>query len=283
MKSNKGMTLVELIIAIAMLAMVITAIAGLMSSNTLTFKKQKSDVFVQNTAQETYNRLSDMIMQASEVEVDGWIVTGGSVAIKEVAGSKTVTIKKGKYDSEDDADKPEYYFQAYKSKTATNADEIYTNVFVKEMRIKFSVPLEKGGIPPALLGSLQTNHPEFFEGTKIKPGITDTCTATISFEENVMKYKLSYEYMSKYDTKDTDPDNLVFTDCINFITIGSEAIPGVRVQLDAENDAIGLEMHFAQKMKNSKKSDGSYPATGMEYNSDGMIKIRNSYVLMDAK
>ena len=71
MKSNKGMSIVELIIAIAMLALIMTAIAGIMSSNTLIFKKQKSDVFVQNTAQETYNRLTDAIMQAKEVEIYG--------------------------------------------------------------------------------------------------------------------------------------------------------------------------------------------------------------------
>ena len=64
---------------------------------------------------------------------------------------------------------------------------------------------------------------------------------------------------------------------------GGTAIPGICAKIDAENDSIGLEMHFAQKVKNKANDKGEYPATGMEYNSQGMTKIRNSFVLMDKK
>ena len=291
MKNNKGMSLVELIIAIAMLALVITAIAGLMSSNTLTFKKQKSDVFVQNTAQETYNRLTDAIMQAKEIEIKGFTLSGLSerpaligTSMGEVMGgtATAVSIKKGKFNPSVSGDKEEYYFQWYKDDMAATAEDMYKEVYITELKIKYSVPLEIGGVPAALQGIIKGNHDLYDTVTnKVKPGVTDTCTATYTFDENVVKLAVTYDYMSKYNTVTSDPDNLVFTDCLNFIDVGGTKVPGIRAKIDAENNAIGLDMFFAQKMKNQPKSDGSYPATGMEYESKGMINIRNSYVLYE--
>ena len=289
MKSNKGMSLVELIIAIAMLAMVMTAVVGLMSSNTLTFRKQKADVFIQNTAQETYNRIADAIMQAKVVEMKGYTLSGTPVFSGTAVGEKCgfsatpVTLKKGKYSSKVSGDKKEFYFQAYKKATATDADDMFTEVYLTELKIKYSVPLEVGGVPAAQLGPLKSDTSIYDNATgKFKPGANDICTATYTFNENVVSIKLEYDIMTKYNTDTSDPDNLVFTDCLNFTNANGTLVPGVKARIDAENGAIGLDMFFAQRTSRNQKTDESYPATGMEYISRGMINIRNSFVLMDA-
>ena len=71
-KSNSGFTLVELIIAMAVLAFFMTAVVSLMSSSILTNKKAKADITVSTTAQQTYNQLSDTIIQARNVVVIGY-------------------------------------------------------------------------------------------------------------------------------------------------------------------------------------------------------------------
>ena len=305
MKSNKGMSIVELIIAIAMLALIMTAIAGIMSSNTLIFKKQKSDVFVQNTAQETYNRLTDAIMQAKEVEIYGVTVSDtpayvptnigakkDSISTEYVVIRKTVpdgvtsetvqasdTINNNMIGKSFTPTKFKDYMSMGVAPGGTDLAE-YKDVYVLQMKIKYSVPLELAGLPDSVSGDA-----EFYGADgKFRKDLTDDCTATIAFENNVMKIKLEYDLMQKYNTNDSDEDNLVYTKNINYIVdSGDVAVPGVIAKIDAENESILLDMHFAQKSGEKQKEDGSYPGTGMQYDSVGMINIRNSYVLKDMK
>lgn len=66
------MTLIELVVAIAILALLGTAIVGIMGSNTSIFRKNKADIKVQTTAEETYNRITEDIMQAKYIYVEGY-------------------------------------------------------------------------------------------------------------------------------------------------------------------------------------------------------------------
>ena len=68
--NNKGFTLVELIITVAIMTLIGLAMVGIMSSNTVVFRKTKSDIDVQNIAQDTFNKISDDIMQAKAVFVE---------------------------------------------------------------------------------------------------------------------------------------------------------------------------------------------------------------------
>lgn len=67
--NNRGFTLVELIISIAILALIIVAISGVMFSNNNVFRKNKSDLDVQNTALDTLNVIENDVMQARHIMI----------------------------------------------------------------------------------------------------------------------------------------------------------------------------------------------------------------------
>lgn len=76
LNSNRGFTLIELIIAIAVLAFLMTAISSLMTSSLITNRKTQADIEVQTTAQETYNKITDALMQAKAIYVLGYTYSG---------------------------------------------------------------------------------------------------------------------------------------------------------------------------------------------------------------
>lgn len=73
LKNNKGVTLIELVVSFAILALLATAVIGIMNSNTVVFRKNKTDVTIQTSAQETYNKIYEEIMQAKYVYIEGYI------------------------------------------------------------------------------------------------------------------------------------------------------------------------------------------------------------------
>lgn len=77
--NNRGVTLVELVVALAVLAMLMVAVIMLMSNNTVIYRKTKSDISVQTSAQETYSTLQDSIMQAKYIELSGYTDTDSTI------------------------------------------------------------------------------------------------------------------------------------------------------------------------------------------------------------
>lgn len=69
---NRGVTLIELMVALAVLAMLMTAVIMMMSNNTVIYRKTKADINVSTTAQETFSALQDSIMQAKEMTIKGY-------------------------------------------------------------------------------------------------------------------------------------------------------------------------------------------------------------------
>lgn len=72
-KNDYGVTLIELVVAVAILALLGTAIVGIMGSNTAIFRKNKADIGIQKSAQETYNQLYEDLSQANYVYIEGYI------------------------------------------------------------------------------------------------------------------------------------------------------------------------------------------------------------------
>ena len=66
---NKGITLVELIIAIAIATIVITSIAFFMSNSSKNYKKVNEEVSLQMEAQTILNQLNDLILEADNVKM----------------------------------------------------------------------------------------------------------------------------------------------------------------------------------------------------------------------
>ena len=75
-KNNNGFTLIELIIAIAILAFLMTAVSSFMGSGVLSFKKAKADITVHTSAQDVYDSLTDAIMSANDIIIYGYLVQG---------------------------------------------------------------------------------------------------------------------------------------------------------------------------------------------------------------
>ncbi len=72
---NKGFTLVELIVALAVMSLLMIAVVGLMIMNTATNKRLKADSAVQSEAGELYESINDSVSQAKYIE----IYAGGKV------------------------------------------------------------------------------------------------------------------------------------------------------------------------------------------------------------
>lgn len=160
-KSNSGFTLVELIIAMAILAFLMTAISSLMGTSVLNFSKTKADIRVQTSAQDTYNKLTDTIMQANNIVLTGY--TTGSDVDFTVSG-KTIG-----------STSPELYFfvrdKKMKQEIISNPSLYGTDgasesnvklfseidssdtIYVKTLRIETSVPIDLNFVPGASLSS----------------------------------------------------------------------------------------------------------------------------------
>jgi prepilin-type N-terminal cleavage/methylation domain-containing protein len=69
-RDNKGYTLVELVISMAILALVSLTIASLMKTGTTTYKNAKSELDVQMDSQTLLAQINTMIMEANQVSYD---------------------------------------------------------------------------------------------------------------------------------------------------------------------------------------------------------------------
>ncbi|SEQ18117.1 prepilin-type N-terminal cleavage/methylation domain-containing protein [Lachnospiraceae bacterium NE2001] len=92
--NDKGFTLVELVVAFAILALIATGIIGIMSSNSVLFRKTKKDINISTSAQESYNKLTEDLMQAKYVYIEGGTCTSELVFPKTEPGSTSDTINK---------------------------------------------------------------------------------------------------------------------------------------------------------------------------------------------
>lgn len=354
LKSNKGFTLIELIVSIAILALLATAIIGILNSNTVIFRKSKADLSVQNTAQETYQKLSEEIMQAKYVYIEGY-TTAADVKFptNKVGSSTTASFTPVKllrqsdinlidlsastpiktYMSEltdeangeanaqaklamlSDAEKKRFnsfynsvrfmkkfeaeeyanFLTAIKALPAeassftpfndaslvtstvngSDTDITYGKVYVKKIIVQYAVPFDaKYGdradlLDPGNVEKFPTDYTSNPDNDKYRK---DYCRVTYEFDQNQMKVSYTYGAMKKLNTVVTD-DSDVFSKSLNYVKVdGSTSpatVPGVICYIDGNNDVIGLDMYFAER--------------SMSYTDNGMIYMRNSYVLHDSK
>ncbi|MCM1307654.1 MAG: prepilin-type N-terminal cleavage/methylation domain-containing protein [Butyrivibrio sp.] len=80
-KRNKGFSLLEVLVAVAITAIIATLLAAFISSGSRSFKKQSNSIDLQNMLQETSNKITDSLMEATSVTIKEqedalWIYTG---------------------------------------------------------------------------------------------------------------------------------------------------------------------------------------------------------------
>lgn len=269
--NNKGLSLIELIISLAILSMITVGIIGTMTSNTNIYRKSKQDIGVQNTAQFTFNKLGDSIEQADYIYAEGYVVKTGNTdelpvfsstkvgADYSVSSSAAPTLMKiVKNPAEDDADNVSVLGGKESGLTA------FTDPSVNG---KYFYPLK------IIIRRKETSYdPSNYSAGKL----TDTVVETYTFDENKIRYKEIYTTNQNMNTKtSTTSDQYAAPDLLaaelNYVKAGNSIpfIPGCRMKFDAESDSVAMTMYFADRSKS--------------YTSDGMVDIKNSYVLHDAK
>lgn len=333
---NKGYTLVELIVSIAILAFIGIAIGGLMSSNTVVFRKSKSELEVQTVAQDSYSRLSNDIMQAKSIYIEGY-KPGATVEFgnNTVGGNSSISVdesSRGYFLSDTDVNLISKYSGTVPD--GNTLETTYNSTMSKEERNKFNTYYYKlrymtdeertlyssfiscipSGVAYSSFETLKkyksdgtgsvskyefddiyvtkfiisylTPYEAKYDSSSNAPAGTtyDNCTVTYTFDNAVynsngaittkadkalVHIKTEYDYMDDIESDDT------FTDMINYRKSGDTIVPGVVVNVDSNNNAIGLKMYFAKALATGDN--------GRKYNSEGIITFRNSNVVKNAK
>ena len=292
-KSNNGFTLIELVIAIAMLAFIMTAVSALMGSSILSFRKTRSNISIQNSAQSIYDKMSDDLMQAKRVVIYGYeCSTDLNFDSAKPGDAASGTLSKYYYVS-DEAARNELMvkgisatdikvFSGYGSgPTAQDPISPSTKIYVEKMIIDLTVPLDE-------ITAVDTGSPSLVSGTRtdhiyggnvklnrigFKPtgdviyDVNDTLRATYTFDGKDMYLENRYALQTGKDDAASGAlsEKNLYSDVFNYLDASTDNITGCVVTVDYVNGAIGLELNIYDK--------------NMRHKTSGMVKLRNSDVL----
>lgn len=113
MKDNKGFSLVELLVSIAVGGIVLIVIGSFISSGTRFFNKQSDSLDIQNELQIASNRITDSLMEATSLIVKN----------EGESGNRIVTIYTGDFDDKESKIKPKCIVWDEKEKLLFVSDE----------------------------------------------------------------------------------------------------------------------------------------------------------------
>lgn len=304
-KNNSGFTLIELIIAMAVLAFLMTAVGTLMGSSIASHRKQKAEISVHTSAQETYNQITDSIMQAKEIVIIGYEVgtpydfakPGVDVGatpdlVCYVKSEEMKTFIKNNPSvygtSEAVSIDPANIRLFTEFDNAANANKTF---YVKKLAIMTSVPIDITCVPSGQIKEDTTAYYKLqdklsnlgVEQVKIEKTTTasgldalteyDNLVHIYTFEGNNMYYERQYSFMTTLNDMITPVGTSTKASCLyneglSYVSTsgtGAYDISACTAVIDADNGAIGVEIEFNNK--------------NMTYTTQGMINIRNSYVL----
>lgn len=295
--SNNGFTLIELIIAIAILAFVMSAVSAFMGVSVYNNRKAQADVVVQTTAQETYDSISDSFKQAKDIVIIGYPMTDADsddptyyfYASPGVVETKMVT-QPGSSTQVKQSSLKDKYFEAISDhngdaidtpeKTSVKTfDKVSTEkIVVKQIFVSYATKID--GAPTASF--TEETHSDFF-GNTFKVDVEtlssgkkvytadDVVTAIYTFDTfKVGNADKTYLYLEKVYAKQVTK-NIV--GLLDNKTLYANSLYGKNtstkapcvVNINATAGQISLTMEFEDK--------------GMTYSLDGLVNVRNSYVL----
>ena len=303
--NNKGFTFVELMVSIAILALIATAIVGVMSSNSLVFRKSKADLDVQNEAMDSLNQLENDIMQAKYIYIEAgsnkytcesdknFLITQTSHAIAGATGLTGID-----YTSTDSI------ITSLVKLSPTDLDDIYKKFKLSSdptgNRKKFDSYYNK-----VRYMSLQDR---IIYGAFVDSGIGDGTNNTfqslnkaddlnISTIKLVYPVKLSTPVIKTYTLDDgsTAVEKINYEACVVTYTVSGNTL---HIQKDYYDDSFSFDLTRQtssdytdllsgnlvgniDSKSNSIRLNQMFDKNTRKYNSERTIAIRNSYVLRD--
>ena len=303
--NNKGFTFVELVVSIAILALIATAIVGVMSSNSLVFRKSKADLDVQVDAMDSLNQLENDIMQAKYIYIDdgtkkytcesdiNFLVTKSSNAIAGATGLTGIN-----YTSTEDL------LSSFVNLSASDLDNIYKKFKLSSdatgNRNKFDSYYNKI--------RYMSFQDRIIYGAYIDSGIGDgTNTSFQSLDKadnlNISTIKLVYPVklatpVTKNYTLDdgsSASEKIIYEACVVTYTVVGNKLHIKKQYYDdsltfdttreTESDytdiLTGNLVGNIDSKSNSIRLKQSFDKNTRKYNSERTVVIRNSYVLRD--
>ena len=276
---NKGITLIELLVSLAILSIFMVTVTFFLSTSTKSVNQTKKQVKVQQDAKEVYESLNSTIMQATSVRVRTKnVITAATTTDQEIvsrrsanfsselaSGNEVELLSKAAFDSIDFVNENSYSLDTYKNKFQTNGvgkpSIYYTDSFgKKQLDSKYVSIAEYEAATQALDGKI-TNYAAFDDGEYEVKAIS-TGPVTVGGVTNY--YTVLYDAASHkiYINKDASrsdytihEDNLVTDHCTEF-TVNAQ---------EGKNNALVLKLTL---------SDAGY-----SYTLGGTVNIRNNKVM----
>lgn len=261
-KNNQGFSLVELLIAIAILSLIMIALASFMGTTTNSYVRSRNDREIQQAGQEVFDMMADKLMQAQLVRVGTdtkeytAVGTGGSVkagadfALLDASGAPITTSY---------GNRSRYSFDALNEMAITDSNPIRYIAIVydaKTTTIYRGQYATKGGVYVFRDGNIYFREYEF---SRRFSSFNDGANTEADLTLNEIEVQLD-------SLINTSLSGLMSADFSICDTIKhDEDVPAVDIYaLPAEN-ALYMTLDFEKQ--------------GMENRTEGMITIRNSYVL----
>ena len=250
--NNRGVTLVELMVALAVLAMLMTAVIMLMSNNTVIYKKTKADISIQTSAQETYGAIQDSIMQAKSIELKAYTDTDATVK----------TYKKASSIAPGDASSG---FDTLMSVNAVG-EASYTTVYPVQLTIVYSVENSDD-----INNKNCTVNYYFHRYSDPESGhakcnlyVTRTYETSVDRMDDVWPESYNSGWTPAKQTESSKEDRDKFTEWL-YTSAMSEA----KFHVDYTTQSFDVILDFWDR--------------GQKYNTSGLVSCRNSYIMKDMR
>ena len=313
LRNNKGITLIEILVALVILSLLMTAVISLMMNNNIIFRKTKNDIKVQSQADETYNFISDVFMTAKYVYVEGYTGDADVTFSKtEVGADTSVNFTDVKARSKVDG-------MTSSTKTFDDDEINLKDIYVKKLIVVSSVPIDSQVIIPSSNGSVSLSSGDinynvlpvgsqgpdkhYMMGTvqidnqdaalQLKPDIpamttdtsthnvvvgdSDRCIYTFYFSKNGIYVTKKYMYQKALDTIDAPSDDPESWDpeVQNSLKISNS----MNYVVDGHSNNVSGAVFRFDKSKNSVGIKLYFNDSNMTYTVENMVRIHNSGVV----
>lgn len=218
LKRNKGFTLVELIVSIAILAFIILAIGGIMFSNNLIYRKEKADITVAGSAQDIYNKINEDIMQAKHIYIEGYTSTGKvSFASNKIQdNTETLTPKKfllptDQYVLDNSTGDPKDLMSLEMERSVTSREEMLATLGSDRATYEALLNTPQSDLEAALQACTPEQVEKYRQLRFYSPAESDEIAKSLSDEDRALYYAYSNRFRYFSNAEKTEEVNFLKT------------------------------------------------------------------------